>query len=139
MKKIRLLTISATCERGGSDINLLRLLKCLDKNEYEILHLIPYAGSLIDEFRNAGVGLEIVEMPRARLFKNPLRYIMVLLKFFPAVFKIKNIIADNQIDIVCTSSMVNLYGALAARLAHRPHILMAVEYLPVLRFMSPYF
>lgn len=139
MKKIRLLTISATCESGGSDINLLRLLKNLDKNEYDILHLIPYPGPLADEFRNAAVGLEIVDMPRIRLFKNPLRYIIVLLKFFPTVFKIKNIISDNHIDIVCTSSMVNLYGALAARLAHKPHILVSGEYLFILKLFSPYF
>lgn len=139
MKKIRLLTISPTCERGGSDINLLRLLKNLDRNEYDILHLIPYPGPLLDEFRNAGVRVEIVDMPRIRLFKNPLRYIIVLLKFLPTVFKIKKIIEDYEIDIVCTSSMVNLYGALAARFAHRPHILMAVEYLPVLKLVSPYF
>ncbi len=139
MKKIRLLTISATCERGGADINLLRLLKGLDKNEYDILHLIPYPGPLLGEFSNAGVRVEIVDMPRIRFFKNPLRYIIILLKFFPTVFKIKNIIEINQIDIICTSSMVNLYGALAARLAHRPHILLAVEYLFVLKLVSPYF
>lgn len=139
MKKIRLLTISATCERGGSDINLLRLLRNLDKNEYDILHLIPYPGPLADEFRNAGVGLEIVDMPRVRLFKNPLSYTMVILKFFPTVFQIKNIIEDYRINLVCTSGMVNLYGALAARLAHRPHILMANEYLSVLKAVTPYF
>jgi len=139
MRKIRLLTISATCERGGSDINLLRLLRSLDKNEYDIVHLVPYAGHLTDEFRNAGVQIKIVDMPRIRLFKNPLKYITYIFKFFPTVFKIKNIIACNQIDLVCTSSMVNLYGALAARLARRPHILMVAEYLPVLKLISPYF
>jgi len=139
MKKIRLLTISPTCEIGGSDINLLRLLKNLDRNEYDILHLIPYSGPLLDEFRNAGVRVKILDMPRIRLFKNPLRYIIVLLKFFPTVFKIKKIIEDYEIDIVCTSSMVNLYGALAARFAHRPHILMVGEYLFILRLVSPYF
>ncbi len=138
-KKIRLLTISATCEIGGSDINLLRLLRQLDKEEYYILHLIPYAGPLIDKFKNSGINVKIVDMPRIRIFKNPLRYIIVLLKFFPTVFKIKKIIEDYQINIVCTSSMVNLYGALAARLAHRPHILMVGEYLPVLKLVSPYF
>ncbi len=139
MKKIRLLTISPTCERGGSDINLLRLLRSLDKNEYDILHLIPYPGPLADEFRKAGVRLQIVDMPRIRLFNNPLRYIMVLFKFFPTIFKIKKIIEEYNIDIVCTSSMANPYGALAARLAHRPHILFAVEYLPIFRLAGPYF
>lgn len=139
MKRIRLLTISATCEAGGSDINLLRLLKSLDRNEYDIFHLIPYTGSLADEFRNAGVRVKIVDMPRLHFFKNPLRYIMLILKFLPTVFRIKNIIEDYRIDLVCTSGMVNLYGALAARLAHRPHILMANEYLFVLKAVSPYF
>ncbi len=139
MNKIKLLTISATCETGGSDINLFRLLKSLDRNEYDIFHLIPYAGSLADEFRNAGVRVKIADMPRIRFFKNPLRYIIVLLKFFPTVFKIKSIIEDYKIDIVCTSSMVNLYGVLAARLARRPHILIAGEYLFPLRLASPYF
>ncbi len=139
MRKIKLLTISATCERGGSDINLLRLLRSLDKNEYDILHLVPYPGSLMDEFSNAGVRLMAVDMPRMRLFKNPLKYITVLLKFFPTVFKIKKIIVCNQIDLICTSSMVNLYGALAAKLTHRPHILIAVEYLPVLSPFTHYF
>ncbi len=138
MKKIRLLTISATCERGGSDINLLRLLKNLDKNEYDVLHLIPYPGPLMEEFKNTGIRVEIVDMPRIRLFKNPFQYVIILLKFFPTVSKIKKIIEDCKIDIVCTSSMVNLYGALAARLAHRPHILMAAEYLPILKLVSPY-
>lgn len=139
MNKIRLLTISATCERGGSDINLLRLLRSLGKGAYDILHLVPYPGPLTDEFRNAGVGLEIVDMPRIRIFKNPLKYMTILLKFFPTVFKIKNIIRDNQIDLVCTSSMVNLYGALAAKLAHRPHILVTGEYLSMLKLFSIYF
>lgn len=139
MNKIRLLTISATCERGGSDINLLRLLRSLDKNEYDILHLVPYAGPLMDEFRNADVGLEIVDMPRIRVFKNPLKYITFIFKFFPTVLKIKRIIVCNQIDLVCTSSMVNLYGALAAKLAHRPHILVTGEYLSILKLFSTYF
>lgn len=139
MKKLRLLTISATSERGGSDINLLHLLKRLDKNEYDVVHLVPYSGPLVDEFKNAGVRVEIVGMPRMRLFKNPLRYLLFILRFFPAVFKIRNTILKYNIDIVCTSSMVNLYGALAAKLARRPHILIATEYLPILRLASPYF
>ena len=139
MKKIRLLTISPICEIGGSDITLLRLLRNLDKNEYEILHLMPYAGVMTDEFKNSGVKVEIIDMPRIRLFKNPLKYIIVLLKFFPTVFKIKNIIENCKIDIVCTFSMSSLYGALAAKLANRPHVLFANEYLFVLKLVSHYF
>lgn len=139
MKKIRLLTISHISEIGGSDITLLRLLRNLDKDEYEILHLMPYPGPLIDEFRSAGIRVEIIDMPRIRLFKNPLKYIIVLLRFFPTVFKIKNIIEDCKIDIICTFSMSSLYGALAAKLANRPHVLMANEYLSVLRLVSHYF
>jgi len=139
MKKIRLLTISPISEIGGSDITLLRLLRNLDKNEYEILHLMPYPGPLIDEFRSAGIRVEIIDMPRIRLFKNPLQYIIVLLKFFPTVFKIKKIIEDCKIDLVCTFSMSSLYGALAAKLANRPHVLFANEYLAVLRLVSHYF
>lgn len=139
MKKIKLLTISSTCEIGGADINLLRILKTLDRDEYEILHLVPYPGLLIDEFRNIGVAVEIVDMPRFRLFKNPFRYLLFILNFFPTVFKIRDIIDYYNIDIVCTPSMNNLYGALAARLADRPHILIATDYLLILKLVSPYF
>lgn len=139
MKKIRLLTISPISEIGGSDITLIRLLRNLDKSEYEILHLMPYTGVLIDEFRNSGAKVEIIDMPRIRLFKNPLKYIIVLLKLFPTVFKIKSLIEDCKIDIVCTFSMSSLYGALAAKLAKRPHVLIANEYLFIFRLVSRYF
>lgn len=139
MKRIRLLTISTTCEKGGSDINLLRLLKGLNKNEYEILHLIPYPGPLEEEFRNAGVKVEILDMPRIRLYKNPLRYITIFLKFIPTVFKIKNKIIDFKADIICSSSMLDFYGPLAARLTYKPHILIAGEYLFALRPFGLYF
>lgn len=139
MKKIRLLTISPTCEIGGSDLNLLRLLNKLDADEYEIIHVAPYESFFLDEFRKVCAKVEILEMPRIRLFKNPFKYILFLFKFFPTVFKIKSLIENNNIDIVCTSSMVSLYGALAAKIAKRPHVLIAVEYLKVLRFIVPYF
>lgn len=139
MKKIRLLTISPTSEIGGSELNLLRLLQFLNKDEYEIIHLVPYLGPLADEFKNAGCRIEVIDMPRIRRFINPLRYVLFFYNFFPTVFKIKKLIEDCQIDIVCTSSMVNPHGALAAKLAHRPHILLVVEYLSVLRIASHYF
>jgi glycosyltransferase involved in cell wall biosynthesis len=139
MEKIRLLTISPTCEIGGSELNLLRLLQHLDKDEYEILHLIPYPGPLADEFKKASFQVKILDMSRIRRFINPLKHIAFFLNFFPTVFKIKKIIENNRIDIVCTSSMVNPYGALAARLANKPHVLMVVEYLTVLRITIPYF
>lgn len=139
MKKIRLLAISPVCEIGGSELNLLRLLRKLDRNEYEILLLVPYNGSLADEFRREGFQVEILDMPRIRRFINPFMYIMILLKFIPTVLRLKNIIQGRRIDIVCTSSMVSPYGALAAKLAKRPHILIAVEYLSVLRLTIPYF
>lgn len=139
MRKIRLLTISATCEIGGSDINLLRLLSHLDKDEYDILHIFPYRGPIFDEFQQAGIKVKIVDMPRIRLFINPLRYAVFFINFLPTVLRIKKVIRGFKADVVCTSSMVNLYGALAAKFSQRPHILIAGEYLPVLRIFSPYF
>ena len=139
MRKVRLLTISPTCEIGGGDINLLRILRSLDKNEYSIIHLFPYAGPMTEEFKKAGIEVKIVDMPRMRIFKNPFRYLIFAFVFLPTVFTIKKIIQDNEIDIVCTSTMANLYGCLAAYLSKKPHILIAGEYLPIFRILSVYF
>lgn len=139
LKKIRLLTINATCEIGGSDTNLLRLFKRLNRDEYHIIHLVPYRGALFEDYRSLGIDIRVIDMPRIRIFRNPLNYLKVALKFLPTVARIKRVIEQEEIDIVITVSMVAPYGALAARLAAKPHILMATEYLFILKLIAGYF
>lgn len=139
MDKIRLLTISPTCEIGGGDINLFRLLSRLDKDKYALTHIFPYAGGMLDSFKDSGIDVLVLDMPRLRFFKNPLSYLIFAFRFFPTVFRIKKVIVERKIDIACTSTMANVYGCLAAFLSGRPHILIALEYLPVFRVLAPYF
>ncbi|MBP7216733.1 MAG: glycosyltransferase [Candidatus Omnitrophica bacterium] len=139
IRKIRILFINATCERGGGDINTLRLIKHLNKEEFEVFLVVPYEGTLFADFKQAGAHVLVSDMPRIRLFRNPLAYWKVLFKFFPTTNALKRIIIKQNIDIICTTSMMNPYGALAAYLARRPHIVSAGEYVTFARLMASYF
>lgn len=118
----RILYLQSTSEIGGSDLALLRTIQDLDKRTFEPHVVLPRKGPLFDHFRRAGAQVHLVRMAKATLRRGPGYFALYGIRYFPTVARILQIIKNNEIDLVHTNSLHNLYGWLAALSSGRPHI-----------------
>jgi glycosyltransferase involved in cell wall biosynthesis len=137
--KFRILFVSHTAELNGAERMLLSILRELDRRTFTPFLAIPRPGPLALEAEEAGVPTAVVPMKwwltdGRRAWKQPLAWLWNL----PAVFKLKEIIREKGISLVCSNSAAAVGGALAARRARRPHVWIVHEILsgkrPLLRY-----
>ena len=133
------LFVSHTAELNGAERMLLQTLRALDRRSFTPLLVVPRPGPLAVEAEGAGVPASIVPMrwwltDGRRAWKQPLAWLWNL----PGVFRLKKLIEDKGAELVCSNSAAAVGGALAARLARRPHVWIIHEILsgpnPLLSF-----
>lgn len=117
------LYLHTTSEVGGSDVSLTRLVEGLDPARYRAIVVLPSDGPLVARLRAAGADVRIL----ASLWKLTSRrgwiYLVGFVLNFPrAVWQLRTLIRREQVSIVHTNTIHNLYGAPAARLAGTPHV-----------------
>lgn len=119
---LKVLFLQSTSEIGGSDIALLRIVESLGPR-FKACVVLPSDGPMVPSFRKAGAGIfivsEMLPLTSRRGVFYPVRY---LLNYPRAVWKLILLIRSENIGLVHTNSLHNLYGFLAARLAGVPHI-----------------
>lgn len=121
--RAKILYLQSTSEIGGTDVTLLRTLQALDKNRFEAHVVLQKDGPLVENYRKAGAQVHFVPSMRKLTSRKGAFYLLgFMLGYFPAVMAIKKIIGRENISLVHTNTIHNLYGFAAARLAGKPHV-----------------
>jgi len=117
------LYLQSTSEIGGSDVSLLRIIERLDQAQFRPHVVLPSEGPLVKALRSQRCKVFILsEMLKLTTRKGKTYFLRYLLNYPKAVREIYKIIQGNNIKLVHTNTLHNLYGFLAARLARCPHI-----------------
>ncbi len=121
MTKVLFLHIMS--EIGGSDLSLLRLVEGLDKSKYSAVVALPADGPQVAKLKAAGARVEMVPAMLKPTSRKGLWYrVRYVLNFPVGVWELFSLIRREQVAIVHTNTIHNLYGVVAARLAGVPHV-----------------
>ena len=119
----KVLYLQATSEIGGADLILLRAVQNLDRSRYAPHVVLPKDGPLVEAFQAAACRVHIVAAMRKLTSRRGLAYLgSYLAGYRGAVRQLVRLIRREQIDLVHTNTIHNLYGFAAARAARRPHV-----------------
>jgi glycosyltransferase involved in cell wall biosynthesis len=104
---------------GGADFCLFKLIYELHVGNYEIEPMIVLSKSteIVNLYSQYNIPYAIIPMTRIQKRISLFYYVQLLLNFFPTLKKLKNIINDNQIDIVFSNDLMDIYGGIASRMA----------------------
>ena len=118
-----ILYLQSNSEVGGSDICLLRMVENLDPTRFRPIVALPSDGPLREDFERRGARVVILSrMLKLTTRKGPFYYLRFLANYPSAILHVVRLIRREQVDLVHTNTLHNLYGWLAARLAGRPHV-----------------
>jgi glycosyltransferase involved in cell wall biosynthesis len=124
---IRLLSIQAMAERGGSDHALLRMVRSLPSDEFEVHIVVPAEPPLRAAYENAGATVHIVPMQRISTSHDLRTWANYALGWPLAVARLTKLIRRLDITLVHTNVLHSWYGWAAAALTRRPHVWHARE------------
>jgi glycosyltransferase involved in cell wall biosynthesis len=137
----QVLFVSHSAELNGAERWLLEIMTALDKRAFAPSLVVPRPGPLPAGAEAAGIPAAVVPMKWSlsspgRSLGQPAAWLWNV----PAVLGLKRLIAGRGIDLVCSNSAAAAPGALAAKLAGRPHVWVIHEILagrrPLLRFVA---
>ena len=124
----KILYLHASAELYGSDYVLLELIRRLDKSKYEPTVLLPFYGPLQTELYAMGVDVRIVDFAVLRKKNFNLRGMLeYFFRFLSSTSQLFQIIRKENIVLVHTNTIAVFGGAVAARLAGRPHVWQVME------------
>lgn len=138
---VRLLVTHAADEMYGSDAVLLGLLSGLSKDEFQPIVFLPrdisYEGLLSAKLRQLGIETHTVSwLPvLRRKYFTPLGVVRYASRMLFAIGTFLSVIRQRDVDIIYSHTSAVLAGALAARLAGRPHVWHILEITESPRFM----
>lgn len=122
---MRVCFISHSADRYGAELALLELLQGLIAEGVDCRVLVPKKGPLLEALDRLHVEWEIIPYPqwvadarRRWIPSRMLRTVKTLLLAIPMA----RLITKWRCDVVCSNTVTIGAGALAARLARRPHI-----------------
>jgi len=118
--KKRILYVSHSSGLDGAEKCLLSLAKHLDKKRFTPIIALPATGKLRSEAAKFGIKTIIFPLERWILFSYD--YGLSGQNLIERSSKLARIIEEEKIDIVHTNTALIAEGALAARIAGRPHI-----------------
>ena len=120
---VMVLYLQSNSEIGGSDVSLLRLVENLDTSRFRPVVVLPSRGPLTKAFEERGAKVVVMGgMLKLTTRKGPLYHLRYLANYPWAVARLVRLIRREQIELVHTNTLHNLYGYLAARLARLPHV-----------------
>lgn len=124
----KILYLHASAELYGADYVLLELIRRLDKSKYEPIVLLPFLGSLHTELQTMGVDVRIVDIAVLRKQNYNLRGIVkYFFRFLFSTGQLFQIIRGENVALVHTNTIAVWGGAVAAKLAGKPHVWQIME------------
>ncbi|MBJ6802447.1 glycosyltransferase family 4 protein [Geomonas propionica] len=120
MKKLKILFISHTARCAGAEGCLLTLVRCLDKERFESVVVLPVEGVLADELRQAGA--RTIISPLEWWLRGARSYGLMGSDIRGRVDALIAIMKAERPDLVHTNTSVVWEGALAAAFVGVPHV-----------------
>ena len=118
-----ILYLHTTSEIGGSDVSLVRLVEGLDRERYAVIVALPSDGPLVPRLRAAGARVEIMPVLMKLTSRRGLGFLARFALNYPrAVAALTRLIRLEQVSIVHTNTIHNLYGVTAARVSGVAHV-----------------
>jgi glycosyltransferase involved in cell wall biosynthesis len=124
---IRILSVQAVAELGGSVQALLRLVRSLPRGEFDFHIALPGESPLAAEFTEAGATLHVVPMPRLSTSHGASEWGGYVATWPRAVTRLTTLARRLRVDVVHSNSLHSWYGWAAARALGRPHVVHARE------------
>ena len=123
--RIRILIVMHGVGRGGVEQSLFTLCKYLDKERFELIVAVPEDGPLTETL--SGMGIKTLITPLEWwtpiwFFFGERHYYKFLAGLKQRVDNLVKIINENDINVVHTSTLPVIDGAIAAKISGRPHI-----------------
>jgi glycosyltransferase involved in cell wall biosynthesis len=124
----KVLFVSHDSTLYGAQLSLLDFLSRLDRGRIEPFVISPEEGPLDEAIRNLGIPVHITEMVHWVSSGNQLaagwwyRIARFCRSLWGRTRTIVEFIRDHEIEVVYTNTVTVIEGALAARIAGRPHI-----------------
>lgn len=122
-KAKRVLFVNSSSRLYGADRSLLEIVARLDKTAFDPVVLVPETGPLVAEMQR--LGASAIVSPFVHAERRDFRLVR-LIRFAAALLlsigKIKSIIEKEKIDLVHSNTSACIAGAVASRLARKPHI-----------------
>lgn len=128
------LYIAHSANLYGGELCLFNLVSKLDRSRFQPVVVLPKNGPLKQKLEDAHVTVEVIPSITAWLTKRQgiqrlLHFLAVVPLILFSVWRLHQIIARYQADLIHTNSLVIIDGALAARLTGLPHVWHARELL----------
>jgi glycosyltransferase involved in cell wall biosynthesis len=128
--ELRVCLVSHSAGLGGAERALLEMALALRMKSIESFVILPSKGPLLEQLAASRIPCAIIRNywwvgKRRILWRN---FGGILLSMFAAIPLIR-LIHRWKIDLVCSNSIVVFVGALAARLANKPHVWFVHEFL----------
>lgn len=127
--KLRILVVMHGAGKGGVEQAIITLCRCLDRERFEPIVVFPSEGYAKDELQKMGIKVLVSPMecfiPPGYLSSKCMEkyyYNRFLFLLNERVRNIVDIIRENDIDMVHSSTLTVAEGALAARISGVPHI-----------------
>jgi glycosyltransferase involved in cell wall biosynthesis len=124
---IRLLSIQAMAERGGSDYALLRMVRSLPSDEFEVHIVVPADPPLRGAFEAAGATVHVVPMRRISTSHDLRAWAAYALAWPVVVARLARLVRRLDITLVHTNVLHSWYGWAGAAITRRPHVWHARE------------
>ena len=123
---------------GGADYCLFKLSAELDKNVFRPVVCLSEKTEVLDLYKNEGIKTYLIDMERIKKSKNPLYLAKLLFKFIPTIRRIREIIKQENVDLVHGNDLLDIYGPIAARMSHVPavqHCRMILPKSSILKYL----
>lgn len=129
--KVRVLFVVHSSGMAGAERVFLHLVKGLDRSKFLPVVVFPGKGHLVDEVKMLGIRTHIVPMKWWLAGDNKLpRLVVRAMAEILSVAAIVRMIRRFSPAVVYSSSAAIFSGAIAARLARKPHVWRVAEILP---------
>lgn len=124
----------------GSDRCLYELLRGIDKEQFVPAVVLPFEGELSEKITALGIPVSITDPWVLRKgVVHSTRFLRYLLTLPVSIVRLARIIRNGRIDVVYSNTSVIPGAALAAFVAHRPHIVHLREFYDNYPGLSPFY
>lgn len=124
---MRVLSVQSMAERGGSDQALLRMVRGLPRDRFQVDVVVPAPHPLSAEFAAAGARLHVVPARRISTSHGLGEWLAYALSWPLVVLRLVVLVLRTRADVVHTNSLHFWHGWAAALLTRRPHVWHARE------------
>jgi len=117
----RVMFVSASARLGGAERSLLELARAVGRDRFEPGAIVGGPGELTDSLRDAGLEVDVVEMPRITRTTDPVKIAGYIATVTRLSRTIAGILRSRKTDIVHANGILShIYAGEGARQAKRP-------------------